>query len=492
MKEFLIYIVKSGIYAGVILLLYQVFFRKTTFFRFNRFFLLSGLITSLIVPAIIYRYEVLVNIPVNVPVSDNYVTGINVIENKFNPWILLFTLYLAGVAYILFKNLMLWRKLYKIKKNGISTKYRNFTVVQTTDIDSPFSVLNHVFINTGNLSETERDLILKHEITHISQKHWFDLLCGECMLMLQWFNPLLWMYVFIQKENHEYLADRSVINNGVEPAVYSAVLINQQFRGPVFSFSNSFKSSNHLNRLIMIKKRKSSQWKKVAILSVIPVFCMFLWVSAEPEYVFVNDSVDTKVIQDISIEFDEASDSLTFGTGKGKYVLVGSVKKTSPKEPAFFEIEPGSMVCVANVVIQDTSKNTKTKSGYFPSTLIMVDGKEISKKDFNNIEPKSIESVSILKDKNATELYGDKGKNGVVLITLKKEPNESIEGKDYSKALIVVDGKEISHDEYSTMDKDKIQSISILKDKNAVEVYGEKGSNGVIIIHTTKKEKDSQ
>jgi len=51
------------------------------------------------------------------------------------------------------------------------------------------------------------------------------------------------------------------------------------------------------------------------------------------------------------------------------------------------------------------------------SPLILVDGVERS---FNNIDPEDIESFSILKDASATAVYGVRGANGVILITLKK------------------------------------------------------------------------
>jgi len=50
--------------------------------------------------------------------------------------------------------------------------------------------------------------------------------------------------------------------------------------------------------------------------------------------------------------------------------------------------------------------------------LYIVDGKEVD--NLSSIDPKSIESMSILKDQSATALYAEKGKNGVVIITLKK------------------------------------------------------------------------
>ncbi|WP_405371133.1 M56 family metallopeptidase [Nonlabens sp. Asnod2-A12] len=53
------------------------------------------------------------------------------------------------------------------------------------------------------------------------------------------------------------------------------------------------------------------------------------------------------------------------------------------------------------------------------SALMIVNGKETNAEIANLIDPKLIESVSVLKNKEATSLYGEKATNGVVLITTK-------------------------------------------------------------------------
>ncbi|WP_431293091.1 TonB-dependent receptor plug domain-containing protein [Pedobacter sp. P26] len=50
--------------------------------------------------------------------------------------------------------------------------------------------------------------------------------------------------------------------------------------------------------------------------------------------------------------------------------------------------------------------------------LYVVDGKEVS--EIKNLDQKSIESIEVLKDPSAVTLHGNKGKNGVVIITTKK------------------------------------------------------------------------
>ena len=51
------------------------------------------------------------------------------------------------------------------------------------------------------------------------------------------------------------------------------------------------------------------------------------------------------------------------------------------------------------------------------SALVLVDGIE---RDFNEINVEDIESFSVLKDASATAIYGQRGANGVVLITTKR------------------------------------------------------------------------
>lgn len=51
--------------------------------------------------------------------------------------------------------------------------------------------------------------------------------------------------------------------------------------------------------------------------------------------------------------------------------------------------------------------------------LILLDGVEISSNDLNRIPAESIESFSLLKDASATAIYGNRGANGVMIITTK-------------------------------------------------------------------------
>ena len=53
--------------------------------------------------------------------------------------------------------------------------------------------------------------------------------------------------------------------------------------------------------------------------------------------------------------------------------------------------------------------------------LFVVDDKIIGNDDITKIKPNDIESITVLKDESATKLYGEKGKNGVVIIKMLKK-----------------------------------------------------------------------
>lgn len=81
--------------------------------------------------------------------------------------------------------------------------------------------------------------------------------------------------------------------------------------------------------------------------------------------------------------------------------------------PVNFSLEGASPL---TITVRESSPVKETD---YP--LIIVDGKEMPKNMMNAINPDWIESISVLKDASATAIYGSRGANGVILITLKTE-----------------------------------------------------------------------
>lgn len=139
------------------------------------------------------------------------------------------------------------------------------------------------------------------------------------------------------------------------------------------------------------------------------------------------------------------------------------------------------------------------------NVLVIVDGKETTKAEMEKINPDKIASIDVLKDKASAEKYGEKGKEGVILITLKPDDNSiatqtfkvqansplkfrTADGTE-KQPLIVKNGvvsPDIQMDDINPQD---IESINVLKGESATAKYGVKGNNGVLEI-TMKKPVD--
>lgn len=468
MENFLLYIAKSGICLSIFLITYALFLRPATFYKFNRAFLISGFILSLILPSIRYTYDVIVpamtlteqTLENTAPVSNS---------GSIDFWAIISVIYIIGFAILMLRNIIIYTKLRSYIRNGIKTRINNIKIIENKDIKSPFSVLNYILFNPQNLSDTEKKLILKHESIHINQKHWLDLLCSEIILLIQWFNPIAWIYVHLLKENHEFLADRAVIDSGVSPATYQAVLINQRFQGEVFSISSSFNNSKPINRLNMLKKIKSSPWIRMSIFIIIPVFGLLIWASGSPNYIIMAEAKNN---ENITIPLDSTVKE------KPQVVVLGT------KDSAKIEFNAKSI-----------TTNAKRMQ-----PIYIVDG--IKADDISNINPEDIESISVLKDQHAIDIYGEEGKRGVVLIITKKSnlklessdaianvaiANNKIVKDQHNDAIIYIDGQKASAKEMEALDPADIMSMEVTKANPDEETENKKSTVRITTNKNSRK-----
>ena len=145
-----------------------------------------------------------------------------------------------------------------------------------------------------------------------------------------------------------------------------------------------------------------------------------------------------------------------------------------------------------------SSANGITVEGYAGNgkePLYIVDGKEVTPSVMSALDPNKIERVTVLKDKSATELYGEKGKNGVLLITLKqgtpgiviRRDNEVTENAkvqhngslDLTKT-IYIDGEKVD------LGTKTIDDLIPAENIESIEVKKEAGGKGEIYIATKK------
>ena len=145
--------------------------------------------------------------------------------------------------------------------------------------------------------------------------------------------------------------------------------------------------------------------------------------------------------------------------------------------------------------------------------LYFINDKEV--KSIKELDPSQIESINVLKDSMAVKKYGEKGRNGVILIktklngnkavsndTLPKAINANQKGKhnltvndivviapDQPSPLYFIDGKEVKSNE--VIYPNQIKSMNVLEGSTAIKQYGERGRNGVILMGTKEPNANS-
>ena len=132
--------------------------------------------------------------------------------------------------------------------------------------------------------------------------------------------------------------------------------------------------------------------------------------------------------------------------------------------------------------------------------LIIINDKEVSDKEaLSKIAPDRIKSFSILKDKTATSIYGEKGKNGVIIVTLLTEGEYQFKKdnpeKPYADALELaesvaegVEGKIIYCIDDDEVEKSKLKGMSI-KTIKAVSL-DQAGKEKIVRLKTDKYRSD--
>jgi TonB family protein len=165
-----------------------------------------------------------------------------------------------------------------------------------------------------------------------------------------------------------------------------------------------------------------------------------------------------------------------------------------------------------NYDLGDKPSDSKVVIRGSQNPLIVIDGVEkgVGADKLQAVNPQDIKSIEILQPENAIEKFGDRAKEGAIIVTTKKgEHKEMVEGATYdatltyshvksvidpkegTSPLIIIDGEEKGNDQsiLNQLDVQDIQTISVLKDESAVQQFGEKGREGVVIVTTKQASK---
>ena len=378
METFSVFLIKAS--AGIILfyLVYWFFLSNETYHNANRWFLLSALFTSVLMPLFPVHYTLLVeqgnttNLFVAIPDTFRHIQPINEQQQasgSFNWQQAVLLIYFTGVAIFLLRLLTQTIILIQLMLKNRIKPMEGIRIVENEKYGLPFSFFNVVFINPKFHKQENLPEILAHEKVHIRESHWFDLLTIELLTVIFWFNPFIWFFERSIKQNHEYLADKGVLAQGHHVGQYQALLINQLMGMQIIGVTNNLNFALNTKRLKMMTKKKTPRVLGIKFLWVLPVVTLLLFAFAEPVYKVSNPETGNPVytIQKAEKEFSMKGKVVQEETGEplhgASVILKGTTVGTISDENG-------------NFTLVDPNPKKGENGGYFTDVVISFVGRE--------------------------------------------------------------------------------------------------------------------
>ncbi|MGO4905129.1 M56 family metallopeptidase [Flavobacterium sp. W20_MBD1_R3] len=449
MEAFYLYLIKSSGLIALFYLAYHFMLRKETFFTSNRWFLLLGLFTSVLLPLMVYTKIIWVEpTPVNYDWSSLPISTI-IDEDHTQEYIYLglAVLYFIGTLYLLTKFSFDFYSLQKIVKGKTIKRQADFKFIDLQDNLAPFSFFNTIVYNSSLYSSSELENILEHEKVHSEQNHTVDVLISRLFCILFWFNPFIWLYKKAILQNVEFIADSEATKKIVDKKAYQLTLLKVTTHQNCVAITNHFYQSLIKKRIVMLNKnqsKKSNSWKYATVLPALIAFVMLFQVN---------------VIAQEKVDFQATTKSIKTNE---KAIDVYEIDKNTTDE----ELKEKSRNLKENyAIIADFSgikRNSKNEL-----TAIKVNlkkGKEIAQK----METKGNEAI------NKFGITVSKNNNGMLTVNFGSDENNSNQqsmlvvpnAPSVIDKEIFIDGKKVSNEELDRTNPDDISTMNVSKENN--------------------------
>ena len=345
--------------VAVLWLVYRLLFRNSNRLYFNRYFLLTSMLLALAMPLLgllsgmevpqmanlkqsifngMMLSEVIVT-PDGQPMLPEVIVTTNTTPSRFSVWQVIGGIYLLGVGVMTLLFLFKLGRLVALIIRSPKRKMDGFTAVFTGKEQGSFSFFRYAFFPSENVDPD----IMRHEMSHIAHHHSWDILFAEVMMILQWFNPFIYLYKKELQSLHEYQADRDVVATGVDKKNYMMLILQQCTAVDFSGMSNNFSLILTKKRIKMItrnEKAKGLWWRLLATLPVLAVLLIAnTKVAAQDASNKLSNSANDKPITVEMGKFEiydddgnpfQLSDTVIYNED-GSYVKCESIDDVDPK-----------------------------------------------------------------------------------------------------------------------------------------------------------------
>jgi bla regulator protein blaR1 len=280
-----IFLIKSAVCLGILFVFYKLFLERENIHDFKRFYLLGTLVVAYFIPFITFTKYIEVPKGV-VPLLTS--ETLTVSSSELIPIInylplVLWSLYGLGVLFFAFKfGRNLFGIIQKIRKNPWY-KDKNFFHVLLKTPTTPHTFFSYIFLNKHKFEANEiPEEVLLHERAHAYEKHSLDVLLIELLQIVFWFNPLIYFIKHSMKLNHEFLADRAVLSNGIETTNYQNILLTFSSNAVpplpiVIGMANSINYSFIKKRITVMKTHTSKRAIWLRSIFLLPLLAVLVY-----------------------------------------------------------------------------------------------------------------------------------------------------------------------------------------------------------------------
>ncbi len=516
------YITQVSVCWGLFYLLYAIWLRKETFFNVNRWYLLLTLIVGLIIPLIEFNVPVNTNsgelldpayyietITVTAQTFENNLEEIVItpVNESIGMQLILISIYWLGVLFFSGRFLYGISQIFRLAYRGKIIRKKDFTLVKTMNIHLPFSFMDYLFWSEKvSFSNEDHKKILRHELCHIKGNHSIDVLILEFLNILLWCSPFIYLYKKALKNVHEYLADDAVLQD-TPTKKYGQLLLRQSQSGLQIAQANNFIHSQLKKRILMMTRNKSQRTALLKYTAMLPLL-LFLVFSISAKNDFGNIIKPAKGISAVNHPVDTLKPIVDDGKG-----AVFQVVEEMPRFAGCEDIQDAQvrkecakkkmlMHIYTNIKYPPQARESHIQGTVIASFIIEKDGSVTNAKILRGIGGGCDEEVVRIVNNMPNFLPGkQRGQNVRVQFNLPvkfkldngvkseaqkaSDPQDtSLSGFDKESAIFYLDGKRIQS--IDDVDPDQILTITVLKNEEAIELYGPEAKGGVVLI-TSKK-----
>jgi beta-lactamase regulating signal transducer with metallopeptidase domain len=268
-------------------------------------------LASLLIPLITFTTYVEVSPVIPIALEGAPHITITPTEQSINYWpFVLWTIYGLGFLFFsvkFFKNL--FSLIQKIKKNP---KYKNtrFINILLNEKVIPHTFFSYIFLNKTQFENRKIPTeVMLHEEAHARQKHSLDVIFVEILQIIFWFNPLFYFIKRSIKLNHEFLADRAVLNAGTETSNYQKILLAFSSNAATPSLAHSINYSSIKKRFTVMKTHTSKRAIWFRSFLVLPLLAILIYGFSTKEVIaqeLSNDNKQSEIAQQKATEAELA------------------------------------------------------------------------------------------------------------------------------------------------------------------------------------------